>query len=197
MNEKRIRGFEIISKGNRKVFKEDGEVLLPLRGTKTSAGYDFFTTQDLEIKPQDKVMFWTDIKSYMPSNEMLLLDIRSSIGIKQDLMIANVLPLIDSDYHNNPSNEGNIGICLRNLKPEMKLTGFTKSLVKAYGENYNIAGYILDSEVNIPIIEDLRESNTVHIKAGERVCQGFFVEYKESDNCNSEVERTSGIGSTK
>lgn len=191
MSKERIRGFEIITKDNRKVFKKDNEVLLPLRGSKTSAGYDFFATQNLEIKPQDKIFFWSDIKTYMQSNEMLLLDIRSSAGTKLDLMMANTIPLIDSDYYDNYNNEGNIGICIRNLKPSMKLIGFEKIYPKGF-VNDGYHKYV----VKVPLIEDLREENTIRIKNGERICQGFFVEYKESDNCNSDNERNGGFGST-
>ena len=162
---------------------------MPLRGTKTSAGYDFFATMDITIKPQEKALFWTNIKAYMQPNEVLILDVRSSVGIKLDLALANTLAIIDGDYVDNPDNEGNIGICLRNLRPEMRLNGFKKiTCLTAHKE-----GYII---VDIPIIDDLREVNTITIKSGDRVAQGIFVQFLEADNCNSEAERTGGIGST-
>lgn len=179
----RNRGFEFVE--SRRI---DGEVYLPLRGTKTSAGYDFFTPVDLVIKPQDKVFFWTDVKSYMHEGEVLLLDIRSSMGVNQDLMMANTIPVIDSDYHNSKKTEGNIGICIRNLKPEMRLLG-----TEPYEVTFEGGEVVL---LNIPNIKDLREENTVYIKAGERVAQGIFLEFKESDNCNTDEERTGGFGSS-
>jgi dUTP pyrophosphatase len=125
----------------------------------------------------------------MQPNEVLLIDIRSSIGINQDLMIANTLGVIDSDYYNNPKNEGNIGFTLRNLKPAMKLDGFKEmEALNPEADAFEI--------FQIPIIKDLTEENTVHIKKGERVAQAIFVEFKESDNCNSDTERTGGTGST-
>ena len=176
----KLRGFEIVE--NHK--KSEGVTLLPLRGTKTSAGYDFYTPVDLEIKPQEKVFFWTDVKAYMQDGEVLLLDIRSSLGIKSDLMLANTVPVIDSDYHNNPSNEGNIGISIRNLKPKMEFLGY---------ETYRIEGH---KDLTVPLVKDLTEENTVYIKAGDRVAQGIFVQYLESDNCNTDKDRVGGIGST-
>jgi len=174
----KFRGFEYVS--NR---KNNIEVDLPLRATKTSAGYDFYAPYDIEIKPQEKVFFWTDIKSYMKPDEVLLLDVRSSIGVKHDLMLANTIGVIDSDYYNNQDNEGNIGICLRNLKPSIKLDGYETITV--------------DSKIiNIPKVIDLTEQNTVKIKAGDRVAQGIFVKYLESDNCNSNKDRKSGFGSS-
>ena len=182
---KNTRRFEEV---NNKKNKE--ETLLPLRGTKTSAGYDFHTPVDLEIKPGEKVMFFTDVKAKMNKNEVLLLDIRSSMGIKRDLMIGNTIGVIDSDYYGNPDNDGNIGICLRNLKPEMKFDGYTTLQSPKNGSS------IVKTQNQIPKIIDLREENTVFIKAGERVAQGIFVKYLSSENCNSEEERSSGIGST-
>jgi len=157
--------------------------LLPLRGSKTSAGYDFYATEDLSIPPQGKVDFITDIKAYMRPDEMLMLVVRSSAGVKNDLMMANTLGIIDSDFYNNPDNEGNIKIILRNLRPDMRLLGC--KAVSIDGET-----------LSVPQIEDLREKNTVHIKAGDRVVQGIFIPVLESDNCNSDSERLGGLGSS-
>ena len=119
----------------------------------------------------------------MRSNEMLMLVVRSSTGVKHDLMMANTLGIIDSDFYNNPDNEGNIKIILRNLRPELRLTGYKEV-------------YIGSELISVPQIEDLREKNTVHIKAGDRVVQCIFVPVLEADNCNSEKERLGGLGSS-
>ena len=156
---------------------------LPLRGSKTSAGYDFYATEDFCIAPLGKAEFVTDIKAYMCPSEMLMLVVRSSAGMKNDLIMANTLGIIDSDFYNNPDNEGNIKIVLRNLRPEMRLLGY-KDIV------------IHDETVSVPLIEDLTLENIVHIKAGDRVVQGIFLSVLESDNCNSESERIGGIGSS-
>ena len=50
----------------------------------------------------------------MPTDEVLLLAIRSSLGTKEDLELANQVGVIDSDYADNPKTGGNIGICIRN-----------------------------------------------------------------------------------
>lgn len=174
------RGFEAVNSPKN---KGDGPPLLPLRASKTSAGYDFYAVEDLEIPPQAKVEFITDVKAYMRRDEMLMLVVRSSAGVKNDLMMANTVGIIDSDFYNNPDNEGNIKIILRNLRPEMRLLGF---------KEVSIGGEI----ISVPQIEDLRGKNTVRIKAGERVVQGIFVPVLEADNCNSENERLGGLGSS-
>ncbi|MFT8313295.1 MAG: dUTP diphosphatase [Clostridium sp.] len=178
----KIRGFEIIADGHR-TLPEDS-VYLPVRGTKTSAGYDFFSTVDLTILPQQSVKFKTDVKAYMGADEFLFIDVRSSIGSKKDLMITNTIGVIDSDYYENVDNDGNMMIGLRNLKPQIM-----------------VAGSICIEDVSgmfhrIPRILDLTEENTVVIKKGERVAQGIFIKFLESDNCNTEVKRTSGTGHT-
>jgi len=74
---------------------------------------------------------------------------------KNSNFYGNNLLLHNCDYFSNESNDGNIGICLRNVG-----------------------------------------KNEVKIENGERIAQGIFKKFLESDNCNSEEERTGGIGHT-
>lgn len=187
--EMKQRGFEVVENGKH----QDLVIALPLRGTKTSAGYDFYTPVDVTIPPQAKVLIWTDVKSYMMEGEVLLLDVRSSTGIKQDLMLANTIGVIDEDYYNNSGNEGNIGICLRNLKPSMEITGYIPAIVKSVADSTAPSRDVI---VSIPVIKDLKELNTVVIKSGERVAQGFFINFLEADNGHTNIVRDGGIGST-
>lgn len=112
----KIRGFEIVDEKHREVpTTKNHAVLMPCRGSKHSAGYDFHATHDLELLPGEKVFFWTDIKAYMLDDEVLKLYPRSSFGIKKDLKLKNTVGIIDSDYYSNADNDGNIGICLWNF----------------------------------------------------------------------------------
>ena len=104
----KIRGFEIVRNEMRK--NKEVNISLPTRGTKSSAGYDFYSPIDTTIKPHEKQVIWTDIKSYMQENEVLMIYVRSSIGIKKGLVLANGTGIIDKDYYNNSDNDGNIGI---------------------------------------------------------------------------------------
>lgn len=189
MSKVRSRGFEPVSEEHLKnEYKEGEEVVLPLRGTKTSAGYDFYATRDLCILPQDKVMFSTDVKAYMKPNEFLMIPIRSSLGAKKDLMISNTIGIVDSDYYDNVDNDGNMMISLRNLRPQFEV------------DMLNPVVCVRDMQTNklvyLPNLKDVTNENTIFIAKGERVAQGIFIEFKESDNCNSEVERTGGVGHT-
>lgn len=115
----KLRGFEEVKKESRNT---KGEIILPMRGSKNSAGYDFYSTIEFKLKPKESKLIWTDVKAYMQEGEVLEVYIRSSIGIKKSLMLKNITGIIDSDYYSNKSNDGNIGICLYNYgKEEIKI----------------------------------------------------------------------------
>ena len=103
------RGFEVVTGF------DSALVELPKRGTVESACYDFKALKDTIIKPGEVSIFGTGVKAYMPFGEVLKIYVRSSIGIKRGLMLANGTAIIDSDYYNNRDNEGHIMIALRNM----------------------------------------------------------------------------------
>ena len=107
----KMRGFEIVKEEMRKT---KGEITLPTRGSKVSAGYDFYSPVDIILKPNEKTCVWSDVKAYMQEGEVLLLFVRSSIGIKKGLALSNGTGVIDADYYSNSNNDGNIGIALYN-----------------------------------------------------------------------------------
>ena len=105
------RGFREV----RKQFKKfEEKTQLPVRADAKSAGYDFYAKEDYVIAPNKTYVFWTDVKAYMLDDEVLMLYVRSSIGIKKGVRLANGTGVIDASYYNNPSNDGNIGIALHN-----------------------------------------------------------------------------------
>ena len=57
----------------------------------------------------------TGIKCRMPEDYYLQLSVRSSLPLKNWLILANGVGIIDSDYYNNPDNEGHIFFQLFNL----------------------------------------------------------------------------------
>lgn len=95
----------------------EDKATMPKRGTSNSAGYDFYTTNDVPVTiyPNETIKFHTGIKAYMNSDEVLLLHVRSSVGIKRNLVLANITGVVDSDYADNPSNEGEIILALHNI----------------------------------------------------------------------------------
>lgn len=108
------RGFEPVSMEHRMNIDEP---MLPLRSTKFSAGYDFFAPYDVNIVYMAKIP--TDVKALMPRGEVLMIHGRSSLAIKHGIVIANTVGIVDTDYRNNPDNDGNIWIILRNLSTKI------------------------------------------------------------------------------
>ena len=110
----RIRGFEVVVDEKRKT---SGEVALPTRGSSTAMAYDFYANDCYVVEPNAIAKVWTDVKAYMQDNECLILNVRSSMGGK--FMLANTQGWIDSDYYSNESNDGNIGVFLKNISNEV------------------------------------------------------------------------------
>lgn len=59
----------------------------------------------------------TGIKARMEPDEFLMMCIRSLLGIKWGLALANGTGIIDADYYGNPNNDGEICIALVNRDP--------------------------------------------------------------------------------
>ena len=59
----------------------------------------------------------TGIKCKMANDEYLEISVRSSCPLKHWLILANGVGIIDSDYYNNPDNEGEIFFQIINLSP--------------------------------------------------------------------------------
>lgn len=112
----KVRGFEPVVKEHK---KHDVEVTLPVRSTQNSAGYDVYLPVDVKIEPNKTVVVFTDVKAYMQPNEVLMMFVRSSIGIKRNVVLANGTGVIDADYYSNESNDGNIGLALFNQSNEV------------------------------------------------------------------------------
>lgn len=104
--------FEIVCNEKRE-FKNI-EIKMPLRATADSIAYDMYSNEDMVLEVGKKHLFWTDIKILFPKDVAALINVRSSMGIKNDLVLANTQGWIESDYYGNIKNDGNIGICLKN-----------------------------------------------------------------------------------
>lgn len=137
LNTKKIRGFEVISDNHRK--NADKEIQLPVRGDSRSAGYDIRTPHEVTINPGEKVLIWTDIKAYMLEDEVLNIYVRSSIGTKKGLVLTNTVGIIDSSYYENPDNDGNIGICLKNTSNEVVVLAEQERVCQGVFQKYLVA----------------------------------------------------------
>lgn len=114
------RGFEIISQ--EQLLKDLKELkitvpfrtTLPKRGTSKSAGYDIFAPYNITLKPNEEINVPTGLKAYMQDGEVLMAFPRSGLGFKFYCRLANTVGVIDSDYYNNPKNEGHMFVKIRN-----------------------------------------------------------------------------------
>ena len=110
------RGFEI-AKGF-----ENWGINLPKRSTMHSAGYDVEAAEDTIIpsfkKGQKPTLIKTGLKAYMGPDEVLILANRSSNPGKKGLILANSIGVVDSDYYENPDNDGHIMFAYYNIKEE-------------------------------------------------------------------------------
>jgi len=103
------RGFEVVA-----IYK-DQKIEIPVRKTSGSAGYDFCSAVNIIIPPNEIGFVSTGIKAFMPEDEVLQMFPRSSLSFKKKLLKANSVGIIDSDYYNNPDNEGEIKLILYNF----------------------------------------------------------------------------------
>lgn len=88
---------------------------LPRRKTEYSAGYDVKPYESGFVMPRETKLIKTGIKCKLNYDEYLQLHLRSSVGIKKNIILANGTGIIDADYYNNEENEGHIMIPIRNL----------------------------------------------------------------------------------
>ena len=132
------RGFQVVDPAFQQNENQDS-VILPIRGTQHSAGYDFFAPQHLIIPPNKAVFISFDVKAYMRSDEYLSIHMRSSIGIKRQLMLANTTGIIDSDYYSNPDNDGNIGAYVYNYGDKTQVVAEGERFIQGIFQKYLLA----------------------------------------------------------
>ena len=117
-----MRKFEKISKEQyEKDLKElcsYEDISIPTRSTKHSAGYDFKSPIEFTLNPGESKKVPTGIKASMNEDEFLAILVRSSMGFKYNMRLCNQVGIVDSDYYNNPDNEGDIIIALETVRPD-------------------------------------------------------------------------------
>lgn len=92
---------------------------LPKRGTKGSAGYDFYSPVGFDLNPGETIKLPMGIKCSFDCNWVLQIYPRSSVGFKYRIRLENTVGIIDSDYYNNENNEGHIFVKITNCGDKM------------------------------------------------------------------------------
>lgn len=133
----RTRGFEIVKE------YENKDIHIPVRKTKFSAAYDIEAAEDVVLpsfqKGMKPTLIPTGLKAYMKNDEVLLIVPRSSGPKKQGITFPHNVGVIDSDYYNNPDNEGHIFIQCINLKEEDVYIKKGEAVGQAIFQKYLIA----------------------------------------------------------
>ena len=114
-----MRDFEKISYEQ---FKKDvaddrdlyDSIIIPQRDSAASVGYDLPLLSDLELAPGETAKLPTGLKARFQPDEVLLLIVRSKTGFKYNIRLCNQVGVIDSDYYNNPDNEGHLFVKVQN-----------------------------------------------------------------------------------
>ena len=92
-------------------------IKLPTRSTEYSAGYDIRIPIDVTIPAGERRVIPTGIRAVFDENEKgswhLQLYVRSSVGIKQGIVLTNGTGIIDPDYM-DAKNEGDFLLALMN-----------------------------------------------------------------------------------
>ena len=100
-----------------KLFDSWNNIKIPERKTKYSAGYDICCPLDISIAPHSKIVVPTGIRAVFAPEEMeswhLQMYVRSSVGIKDEVMLSNNTGVIDPDYFQG-LNEGDMMLALFN-----------------------------------------------------------------------------------
>lgn len=104
------------------------DIVLPMRATAGSAGYDFFAPFDITLKRNETIKIPTGIRVKIENGWFLSVYPRSGLGFKYRLQLDNTVGIIDSDYYNS-DNEGHIFVKITNNS----LTDKTLSVKKGEG----------------------------------------------------------------
>ena len=133
----KTRGFEVIKDEMR--VHPDVEIQLPVRGDSRSAGYDLRTPVEIVLQPNERKLVFTDVKAYMQKDEVLEVHVRSSIGVKKNIVLSNITGIIDSSYYNNSSNDGNIGLTLWNTSDKVQVLEANERVCQCIFKKYLVA----------------------------------------------------------
>ena len=128
--------------GNYNVEQIYNNIKMPKRATTGSAGYDFCSPLDFELKPGETIKIPTGIRVRINDGWVLKLYPRSGLGFKFRLQMNNTVVIIDSDYYNS-SNEGHIFCKITNDSNEGKTVslkqgdGFCQGIFVEYGITFD------------------------------------------------------------
>ena len=108
-----MRKFEVVKDEHLKYGVSADEIKIPVRATRTSVCYDVYSPIEEVIPAGETRLIFSNLKAYFNDDEVLYLATTSRMG-KQEVMLAQGIAVIESDYADNESNDGNLGFMLYN-----------------------------------------------------------------------------------
>lgn len=93
---------------------EYDKIMMPVRSTAGSAGYDIASPVNITIPAGCKRVIPTGLKVQVDDGYFMQMYIRSSLAIKKQIELQTSVSVIDSDYYDNPDNEGHMMIPVKN-----------------------------------------------------------------------------------
>lgn len=116
-----------------KLKKIHQDAVIPMYATKGSAGFDLYSTDLYELKPDETVLINTGLSIEIPVGYELQIRTRSSMAYKYGVIVLNSPGTIDSDYR------GEIKVILKNIsnhtyiicKGDRVAQGIIKEIIQA------------------------------------------------------------------
>lgn len=120
------------------------EYKLPTYGTKFSAGMDLYCSnqEDIIINPGETKSVNTGLKLEIPEGFFGAIYPRSSTGVKKNLMLANTVGIIDSDYR------GEIKIFFYNYGNQAQSIKFGDRLAQLIIQPYQVVNIVESEELS-------------------------------------------------
>lgn len=137
-----MRKFEMVRPEFIKYGVDPKTLKKPFRATKYSVCYDCFAPIDIRLEPQETKLVFINFKAYFGKDEGMFTATTSGLG-KRGICLANGVGIIESDYADNPDNDGNIGFLLHNLNK----TPFEFKAGDKIGQIFFIKYLTVDDEV--------------------------------------------------
>lgn len=121
------------------------ELKLPTRATVGSAGHDFYLPYAINVGSGESIVVCTGIRCKIDDGWCLTIMPRSSLGFKYQVMLANTIGLIDSDYY-NANNYGHIMIKLVNTGKQHVVLAQGERFAQGLFLPYGVAASTVDVE---------------------------------------------------
>ncbi len=109
-----MRKFELVRPEFMQYGVDPKTLKKPYRATKYAVCYDCFSPIDLVVPAEETKLVFINFKAYCNHDEGYILASTSGLG-KKGIILANGIGIIESDYADNETNDGNIGFLLHNL----------------------------------------------------------------------------------